>query len=375
MNCGFSSLRLLALPTTDSDNIFGTWDFKWPSRKKIRVAFQKLPENFSGDRSSALSDLIAKVKRFATTWHDHVPDAPRFEFIEDAFLPAPSPSANRGQSPVKPADPYVAYDELVSFAPLPIGVSYDVIVPPPEGGPPAALFSTRTVSRAADGSALQIVLPTAQLGRFALRCDYGVPTIYLGQPKRDAQTSSGVLEEIARVPAGVIGPRLPTLPLPTLQETANDYFGLRVALSQTREFEAAIVHEFGHVLGIPHLHQSPRLFPRWKDDQDLIRIFQTGMGVSLNSDFVKTQITLPFPSSGSGGWPDRAGIMFADWPEPAVGKTVDSDRNPLDSAMTHPLQSALLVPARVPLFNRYLAPQPPDLEYLAVMYGYPGARG
>jgi hypothetical protein len=151
-------------------------------------------------------------------------------------------------------------------------------------------------------------------------------------------------------------------------DSLDDYFGLGAPVSRTREFEGAVVHEFGHVLGIPHLHQSPLVHPKWNDVGALEAILEAGIGVSLDADFIQTQITLPLPGTAKGpraGATERSGAMFSDWP---ATPAVDSAGNPIDSAMTHPFQGALLLPPRPPLLQRFLKPQPADLDFLKAMY-------
>ena len=366
MNCGFSGLRVWGMPAWDEQKIFGTWDFKWPREKKtIRIAFQELPPE-AGNRKT-LAQLIEKVRALANTWMS--PECPfTFDFLRQT-LPAPAHDANRGRSPVSSSSAYVEYDELVSFAPLPIPFTYDVkvaLAPNPEG----LLFRNRTIARGASGKNLLIKLPTAQLGRFARRCDYGVPTVYLGKPHRTLKPSKDALLQ-ATFPKGVTTNAMASaesIALPEEADSLHDHFGLDTAESRTREFEGAVVHEFGHVLGIPHLHQSPLIHPTWKEVDVLEAVLQAGIGVALDSDFIKTQITLSLPGTAKGpreGAAARCGAMFSDWPEkPAV----DDAGNPIDSAMTHPFQGALLLDPRPVLLQRFLKPERADLDFLRAMY-------
>lgn len=365
MNCGFSGLYVWGMPAWDEQKIFGTWDFKWPREKqKIRIAFQELPPEAGNGKT--LAQLIEKVRALAKTWMS--PDCPfEFDFLEQT-LPAPVRNANRGQSPVSPSSPYVEYDELVSFAPLPVPFTYDVkeALPP---NPAGLLFQNRTIMRGTSGQDLLITLQTAQLGRFARRCDYGVPTVYLGKPNRtSAPSKDGILR--AAFPDAVTtmaAASAESIALPEENDSLSDYFGLG-GVSRTKEFEGAVVHEFGHVLGIPHLHQSPLIHPKWKDVGALEAILEAGIGVNFDADFIQTQITLPLPGTAKGpraGATERSGAMFSDWPAmPAV----DGAGNPIDSAMTHPFQGALLLPSRPPLLQRFLKPEPADLAFLKAMY-------
>jgi hypothetical protein len=367
MNCGFSGLRVWGMPARDEQKIFGTWDFKWPREKRtIRIAFQELrPEAGSG---KTLAQLIDKVEALANTWMS--PECPfTFDFLRQT-LPAPARDANGGRSPVSSSRAYVEYDELVSFAPLPIPFTYDVkeALAPNAAG---RLFQNRTITHGASGKDLLITLPTAQLGRFARRCDYGVPTVYLGKPHRTVEPSKGAVLR-ATFPQNTetrdAMASAESIALPEKDDSLHDYFGLDVPSSRTKEFEGAVVHEFGHVLGIPHLHQSPLIHPTWKEVDALEAVLEAGIGVTLDSDFIQTQITLPLPATAKGlraGATARCGAMFSDWPlKPAV----DADGNPIDSSMTHPFQGALLLNPRPLLLQRFLEPQPADLDFLRAMY-------
>jgi hypothetical protein len=165
--------------------------------------------------------------------------------------------------------------------------------------------------------------------------------------------------------------------LPKLSETLEDYFK-----NAHEEFQSTVVHEFGHVLGLPHVHQSPLARPRWRSLYDLLFLVQYGTGVRLiweegdgvteeqaarerqiATEFVRSQILLPWPSTRS----EHGNVLFSDWQVPKF----DRDGDPkLDSVMNHPLWRFLLVdkldPKRPP--KRVIEPTQIDNHLLGAMY-------
>ena len=350
MICGFSAFHARILPQSQQKRIFGTWDFKWRPGKEIRIAFQELPHL---DPPISFHDLMPKVVDYASRWNDSGSPL-KLAFLQET-LPAPDPGLPAGKS--ADGKKRVDYDVLVSLAPLPFRVSYKIKGPPNK---PGQLWSERTIDRTADGKPMEIPLPTAQLGRFALRCDYGVPTVYLGRPNRTTTPSAATLAAALGLTA--------TLEqfVPTKDDTLADYFGTRKHPSKTGEFECTIVHEFGHVLGIPHLHQSPLARLRWRSVKEICSLISAGTGVEVDEDFVRGQALLPLPSTRSA----HGDALFSDWSAPAMDRYGDAV---LDSVMTHPLLQFMLEPPNDPaLANkvpvRITTPTSMDFDFLRSMY-------
>jgi hypothetical protein len=365
MICGFTSRTVRALssrqPVQDQP-IFGTWDFKWPLDKKLlRVAFQR-PAAGSWEQSN-FEKLVSKVVKYATTWQSMAAaaGAPAFDFVKDPYLPAPGKDgqANASRSELAALEKYLPYDVLVSFTPLPIAVGVVRKVRATDTSKPA-LWTTQTTQS-------NIRLPTAQLGRFAERVDYGTPTVYLGMPNK-SEDAAPLLDFIANEATQSAKWQLDAAAKKALVakligrkgETRDAYFAPD-AESSTQEFEATIVHEFGHVLGIPHLHQSPLARPRWRSLANLQTLITAGTGVEVDASFVRGQILLPHPSTRS----KHGAVLFSDWTMP----TLDDDADPvISAAMAHPLLGVLLADSSLAAIQRFVAPQPDDLAFLRAMY-------
>jgi len=281
----------------------------------------------------------------------------KLAFLQET-LPAPDPALAAGKSAA--GKRYVNYDVLVSLAPLPFRVSY-MVKGPPNPNKPGELWSARTIDHTPDGKPLDIPLPTSQLGRFALRCDYGVPTVYLGRPNRTATPSAATL-------AAALGLTSPLDEfVPAQNDSLADYFGTRKHPSKTGEFECTIVHEFGHVLGIPHLHQSPLARLRWRSVKEICKLIAAGTGVEVDEDFVRGQALLPLPSTRSA----HGDVLFSDWSAPAVDRFGDALL--LDSVMTHPLLQFMLEPPNDPVLAKQVPvritnPTSVDFDFLRSMY-------
>lgn len=343
MICGFSALQACRHPQWQQEKIFGTWDFKWPRHKKIRVAFQQLPPSLHP--SMTFEQLHKKVCDYAGRWN--VDKSPLELVFLDRTLPAPDPELPAGQSAA--GGQHVDYDVLVSLAPLPFEGRYKIKAPPTK---PGQLWSEKLVE------AGPISLPTSQLGRFALRCDYGVPTVYLGRPNRTAQPSASTLAADSGTDQLVV---------PAKNDSLADYFGPPDRPSGTLEFEAGIVHEFGHVLGIPHLHQSPLARVRWRSIEDIRDRIAAGTGVKVDDQFIRGQLLLPFPSTRS----LHGDVLFSDWMPPPMDRYGDSEVG--DAVMSHPLLRFLLLPANDPAAakkesTRMTVPTDMDFEFLRSMY-------
>lgn len=127
--------------------------------------------------------------------------------------------------------------------------------------------------------ARRVRFPISQLGSYAERSERGRPTMYLGWPRGIKERG----EVLAR----------------------ERYFG-----SDT--FKHIVLHEFGHALGLAHLHQHPALdgqpFRDQSDDSLRARI-TSELGVTVDADYVREEL--------KGRWP---GATYSEWPayEPGV---------------------------------------------------------
>jgi hypothetical protein len=289
----------------------GTWDFKWSQGRCIRVALQDGP-------IPNKERVIANVQRIAQLWLRH-PEEPehrislRLDFDAEPF---PAPRAPETHGSISPAEPAArSYDVLISLAPLP------VFEPETPGDP-------KVVIEAA----------TSQLGSYALRSDYGVPTTYLGPP------------------AGYGDAERPA------SERLTQYFDSRL-------FEFVVAHEFGHILGLAHEHQNPNLRLKWLDNDQIRAVMRSAWQLPdghelLSDDYIDSEIKLPWPGSA----------RFSDW-RPA------SESVPLkDSIMAHALFRRFLRPnpklassakrAASGSDDELVAPTAEDLAQLRRMYPY-----
>lgn len=290
--------------------VMGTWDFKWPLGTKIRVAFQP-PRNAKAEAFQEAKSLVAAI---ANRWLDGRADV-AFDWLElsEALEAADTPDdetpeARRDRSTfVLPAttQEFLArdYDILVSLDPL------------------LALNEP-------------LLFPKSELGAFARRVDYGVPTVFLGPLKEQSLTEY-------------------------LKTDLAQYF---------------VLHEFGHVLGLVHEHQNPNLkrlrgkLPPPDVNQDPaehliepiarafedvhnvkdVDVYKSGLDVK---QFIEDQILAPWP-----GNPEFSD--FREYPE--------DDAVAFDSVMMLQIFCSLILQG-----DRRRVPSEPskgDLDQLAAMY-------
>jgi hypothetical protein len=303
--------------------ISGTWDFKWAPGTRIRIAFQKLPADVHGvdfEQGKAL------VKQKLEAWFGGrkgkgfaIP-APHLSYEIVADLPAPPLATTEPRSAKSKggATAFIEYDVLISFLPLP------VVLPATEQHDEEVIGTS-----------------SSELGRYAQRIEYGVPTAYLGpQPNR---------------------------------ENPDHWFS-------SPEGIFTVTHELGHVLGMAHEQQNPRLQDRhklkWKDLDKMVEITKNkgGLGSSISiPELILTEMKEPWPGE----------LAFSDWREPPK---IPSDLSQLnfDSVLTKPSLSCLLVgghangfdcthahpcPFEQAAIERLSEPTNGDLEHLVYMYG------
>lgn len=283
----------------------GTFDFKWPLATRIRVIFQ---EPLFADRAlfHHASQIVEEV---ALLWVKNTSVTLDFSTYRGQLFPRPP----------FPPEPY-PYEVLVSLDDLP------VLLPEKKGQPQEE----------------QVVLPSSMLGTYALRMDYGDPTVYLGYAFAGRDGTTG-----ARA---------------------------RGAYFDSAEFRASILHEFGHVLGLAHEHQNPRRYPPgdparwppWRSEEEIAQIVRARWGVEVEPDFLRAEVTQPWPCLR-----DEAGEpMYSDWREPE--KT--GDLWDFDSVMVIPGYKEFL---RAPYgrsealrdwFARHQTPTASDLDFIQRMY-------
>jgi hypothetical protein len=328
--------------------ISGTWDFKWPRGSKIRVAFQKLPEAMVGLTLAPVKDVVIQ---HAAKWADVLPaGSVTFEFLEtdlDAPLGEPKerdarPEPDRQRSPFEPNTASAPlYDVLVSLADLPL-----------------TLFDEFRGAREVE----RVVLPFSELGTYARRADYGTPTIYLGR-FGDA-----------------------------VQEKDPSAF---VRYFQSPLAAHIIVHEFGHVLGLPHTHQHPRLVPVsaavhggsikdrrkgideerkkfYRSEAEIRKVIAGMLGVELSDEAIQEQLL--------NGW--RGNEAFSDWLDLSRDEVAAHEADAtLPSVMTFPYYGCMKkghpgcsrCQGVAPFDDAFTAPQPHDIDMLRRMY-VPGAE-
>jgi len=248
--------RLTTRPGDDG-RVYGTWDFKWPQGTVIQVAFQDWAGGYGDSALDRIEFAPTDEEKRLLDRHTGYGRLTRIveclarrwliqgPNIEFAFQHLPDPAS--GQPPPEPPPDY---DVLVSLAPLPAFQTREELLP---GG-------------GTEPRHKKYFLPGSELGRYAQRIDHGVPTTYLG--KRQYLTAS-----------------------------AAEYFS-------SPEFRHWVVHEFGHVLGLPHEQQNPNLAGKiqLKETDELVRILRTALGYptgatqDITAAEIEEEIIRPWPA-------------------------------------------------------------------------------
>lgn len=312
--------------------LLGTWDYKWPIGSKIRIAFQRPPAAMNIS-DAELNDACDYIEETANRWHQALDGEqynelrkgllPTFDFLrnEDQLFAPPlgveNSISDQHRSPFLAKD-HIKYDVLISLQDLPV---------------------TRADPFRGFGEELEeLIFPTCDLGSYARRSDYGAPTAYMGRFGTQVH-SHGLL-----------------------------------AYLQSNVGQHTIVHIFGHVLGLSHVHQHPTLVEGDRESfyrpvHEVIEFMKSNLGVELPAEMVKENLLDIWPGD----------LAFCDWLEFSDEERQKHARGILESVMAPPYYAAMIRGVVAPTGTKLLddartQPSLKDLDTLRLMYE-PGATG
>jgi hypothetical protein len=128
-------------------------------------------------------------------------------------------------------------------------------------------------------------LPLADLGVYCQRRPLNEPTMFVGEPKG-------------------------------LKFAAPQVHQIDGAYYDSAAFDHIVLHEFGHLLGLPHLHQHPA----WKGKifaggaSGLIDTIKAQMGITVDESYVASHLQAPWPGQEQdfSEWPDVSETMSGE---------------------------------------------------------------
>ena len=214
------------------------------------------------------------------------------------------------------------YDVLISFAPMPL------VIPGTDH---------------LENAARVIVYAQSELGAYARREDFGLPTAYLGRPT-------------------------------SFKKEGDD--DADVAWLNSSEGNFTLHHEIGHILGLAHEHQNPRrtaLAPlTWRRKAEILEILKSRGLEPLYQDFIDLDLVEPFPLL-------PGAECFSQWRTPSDAEVAGGL---IDSVMIEPIYRCMLQ-SREPghdclndpkcsveqaIYQKLLKPTSSDLDTLLQIY-------
>lgn len=302
-----SSRRRAADAQADRDALHGTWDFLWPRGKTVRIAVQQLSDvgqEIYGD-GQPFEHIVQAFIEQTRRWNGRAGIS--LEVLERQLPAVRRERERRLRFTSDQAPPWLDYDVLVSFEPLPV----EIELPWLEGGRPQIE---------------ELHFPSASLGSFHTRAEFGIPTLQLG---------------------------------------VREHFSDKTRYFGSDEFKHWTVHELGHVLGLPHIHQHPWLTAKklFRPMGEIIDSIESSTGVRVSEDFVERAILERWPVM-----PRPDALPYSTWWQLPAGSP-GLEEVLCESVMSHWLLRRFLIQPPSETGTLSLTPSPADLELLQRMYG------
>lgn len=199
------------------------------------------------------------------------------------------------------------YDILIDFAALP-----------------------QTIPATQNRDAEVVPFPVSDLGSYSTRRAVGQPTMFAGRP-------------------------------PGLIDANDSTITTDAAYFASNAFKHILLHEFGHALGLPHLHQFPGWQVGgksiWKDAEEVAALIEHYMGLTMSPEFLKEHFFLPWPGSQE----------FSEWPDAELAKLSPAQAAEQSVMMALPIQAILRQQPKTQLIYRD-APQELDMIWIRQLY-------